>query len=533
MGAWSLYFFAKLALYYARAIGLHWWLNLAFAAFVAWPLATRRSRVLRTIVALPVGLALLYHDSFLPPWRRLLDQAGALSDFRGGYLLELAQRFVSWQWVLGLLALGVAYVLLAHRIRFATFAFIGLAVAAVVPPPAPPPPPPDASLYVRPGEPLATTEPLEPELSGAQLETALQDYYTGQHGKTVVFSRAGVPSFDIVVLSVCSLSDDDLDALHLREPPFLERFDIVFRQFNTAATYSGPAVLRLLHGSCGQTPQAELYSGTSANDCYLFRNLAAAGYRTAWLLNHDGHFDDFVQQLRMQGGLGTDPDDNRGAPVFMTAFDGTPVRDDYEVLAQWWHRHDRDEGHFAMLYNTISLHDGNRAPWVATANSLESYAPRLRRLFADLDRFIELVQASGRPTVLVLVPEHGAALRGDAVQVAGLRELPTRAITTVPAAVKLVGFGASVRGGGAQLVVERPASYLALVTLVAGLVHSGLAGTSHESVEALLAALPRIEWVAENEGTVLFHRGGRDYLRSPAGQWSPYGAVAPVVGAAP
>ena len=42
------------------------------------------------------------------------------------------------------------------------------------------------------------------------------------------------------------------------------------------------------------------------------------------------------------------------------------------------------------------------------------------------------LEASGRRAVVVLVPEHGAALRGDSAQIAGLREIPTPAITLVP-----------------------------------------------------------------------------------------------------
>ena len=38
--------------------------------------------------------------------------------------------------------------------------------------------------------------------------------------------------------------------------------------------------------------------------------------------------------------------------------------------------------------------------------------------------------------MLVVVPEHGAAEKGDKVQVAHLRDIPSPAITHVPALVK-------------------------------------------------------------------------------------------------
>jgi hypothetical protein len=41
-------------------------------------------------------------------------------------------------------------------------------------------------------------------------------------------------------------------------------------------------------------------------------------------------------------------------------------------------------------------------------------------------------------------------------------------------------------------------------------------------VQALLAALPYPQWVAENENTVLMRQDGRNYLRTPAGAWTEY-----------
>jgi len=530
MGAWSLYFLAKLALYYGHAIGLHWLANLLLAIALAWPLDRPYARRLRLALAVPLALALLYYDSYLPPFTRLLDEAGALANFRADYLIELLQRFVPLRAALAFAALVLAYVLLQHRLRFATLAFAGLFAAAVFPAAQPAAAPPDESHYARAGEASDAGDAPGALLGSAELDAALQAFYGAQQGRTVSLRRAGTASFDLVLLSVCSLSRDDLDVTRLADAPLLGRFDIIFSQFNSAATYSGPAVLRLLHGTCGQTPQAALYSGTAADDCYLFRNLADAGYRPALLLNHDGHFDHFAQQLVGQGGIGTEALDNRTAPVTMTAFDGTPVRSDYALLEHWWNADGAaatgDSGtiHRALLYNTITLHDGNRVPGIGGGSSRETYVPRLRQILADLGRFLDLVEQSGRPTVVVLIPEHGAALRGDAAQVTGLRELPTRAITRVPVAVKLLGFPALGAASRGPLVIDRPASYLTLTALIGGLLQAGPAGASPAYLQSLARAVPATDWVAENAGTVLFHQGGRDYLRSPAGNWTEFGA---------
>ena len=51
----------------------------------------------------------------------------------------------------------------------------------------------------------------------------------------------------------------------------------------------------------------------------------------------------------------------------------------------------------------------------------------------------------------------------------------------------------------------------------------GPANPSREALSALVRALPSTAWVAENNGTVLFRRAGRNYLRSPNGQWNEFG----------
>jgi len=179
--------------------------------------------------------------------------------------------------------------------------------------------------------------------------------------------------------------------------------------------------------------------------------------------------------------------------------------------------------HVALLYNTITLHDGNRVPGQDQRSSRETYAPRLRQLLADLGRFLDEIEASGRPTVVVLIPEHGAALRAENGQVSGLREMPTPAITQVPVAVKLMGFApelhAGANAGGGPIVVNQPSSYLALTALLAGLNHIGPQQASRASLQRLTAALPASTWVAENAGNVLLSLAGANFLRAPDGQW--------------
>lgn len=514
MGVWSVYFLAKLGLYWTQFIGLDWSLNLFFAAALAWPLAHARWRSARHLLAVPLALALLYHDSFLPPLSRLRSQFGALASFEADYWVELAGRFVSWPMVSALATLAVAFVLLRRRLRFSTLAFVGLLSVAVLPAP---------GFWARdsgPGVTPNSADDAPAPLALGQLDARLDAFYAGERTKALRLPEDTPPAFDIVVLSVCSLSWDDLDEVRLRDAALLQRFDIVFSRFNSAAAYSGPALLRLLRASCGQTPQSALYE-PAPEACYLFGNLAHAGYTPAVLMNHDGRFDKFAEQLRTHGGPGVAPTLDKGAPVAMRAFDGSPIQADFETLARWSAARGNSPSPVALLYNTITLHDGNRVPGLVSQRSQETFKPRLLKLFADFDRFIDLIEASKRPTLLMLVPEHGGAVRGDKVQIAGLRELPTPAITSVPAAVKLIGFDGFISGAG-PIAVEKPSSYFALATLMAALMPGGRSVGGREQLEAIVRELPATDWVAENDGTLLLRQGGRSVVRSPQGPWMPY-----------
>lgn len=552
MGAWSLFFLAKLALYVTGRMALDGPLNIAFAVWLVWPLlgwhddARRTDPMggggrspwrtagralsrrladprLRRWAAPPLGLALLYHDSFLPAPSRLITQWHELSSFSAGYWFELAGRLVSWPLLVALVSGVVAYFVLARRLRMTSFVFAGLLAAVLLPGPGSG----DAQALAASRRGIEIdTQPL----ALGQLDAALGEHYDSERAKRVHMPQAAQtpPKFDLVFLSICSLSWDDLDQVGLRSSAVLQRLDVMFRRFNTAASYSGPAVLRLLHGSCGNNQQRTLYQ-PAPETCYLFRGLEQAGYEPALLLNHDGHFGHFSEQLKGEGGMGRTPEPLTGGRVAMHSFDGTPIYDDYERLADWWKTRVRSIGdaHFAVLYNTITLHDGNRVPGLEGRSSLETYKPRAERLFADVQRFFNLIEASQRPTVVVLVPEHGAAVRGDPWQIAGMREFPVPRITHVPAGVAFFGFGdpAMRQARREPVIVEQVSSYASLVALVASLMHGGPDAARRDRLQAVAHALPPIEWVAENEDAIVLRRGGKTFLRSADSGWRELPAV--------
>ena len=523
MHYWNLYFLLKAALFYGGYIGFRWELNLALAVALAWPIRHGRWRRLRNAVAVPAALALLYHDSYLPPPSRVLSQAQALLGFSADYWLELGQRLFSPTLALALVGVFIAYAILSRRIRFATLALLSILSVPVV------------TAWQ---QQTATTT----ALSGTQAtneghnsspDTLLQTFYTEQKEVHVALQSAGgTPAFDIIVLHVCSLSWDDMEFVGLRDHPLLARFDVVFSNFNSAASYSGPASLRLLHGTCGQQRHRQIYEGEDAS-CYVFPNLEKLGYHTAALLNHDGVYEDFAATLAGKGGLAGKLVSNQDAPVHMQNFDGSPIYQDYALLSQWWKKRSAQAGApVALYYNSISLHDGNRVPGMKSRSSLDTYKPRLAQLLSDFDHFINDLEKSQRPVVLVLVPEHGAALSGDKLQISGMREIPSPRITLVPTAVKLIGLEKPESGNGATasamppapLVVNKPMSYVGLFTLLADwLAESPYTAGAARSLAESVEKLPETRFVSENADVIVMRDDAEQYrLKSGNDPWISY-----------
>ena len=518
MGVWSFYFFAKLYLFIGGYIGFHWVENLLFALFLLIPLP-RNQRVLRWLrsaLALPIALILLYHDSWLPGFDRVLTQTATLESFSPDYLLELLGRFIKPLVVGGLALCFIVYLLLGSRLRMSSFALLGIVAVPLVQ---------NVQAYLPHNNPLEASltsnsgAPAAALVGEAGLNATLASFFSTEAQRKVSFTATpGLSTlpFDIIVLHVCSLSWDDLNFVDLRSHPLFSQFDLLFDNFNSATAYSGPSAIRLLRGNCGQTPHLALYKPTSP-DCYLFKSLEDAGFEPQILLNHDGRFDHFLETLREHGLQRAREMDNRQAPVAQRSFDGTPIYDDYSLLAAWWqNRLSSKPAPAALYYNTISLHDGNRSADGRNVSSLDNYRPRAERLFSDISRFLTLLAASDRPAIVVFVPEHGAGLRGDKMQIAGMREIPSAAVTHVPVGIKLVGLKMPP---AAVHRVSQTVSYLGLTHVLAGLTRMNPFNTPVMDYGDLLVDLPVSNWVSQNEAALLMRQKDRYYVKTQENAW--------------
>jgi cellulose synthase operon protein YhjU len=522
---WNLYFLSKVVLAWMGALDLKVLPNLLFLAALLVPLPWRWARITRTVVAVPVAVVLYYQDTWWPPFQRLLAQPGVL-DFSADYWLELAQRFINWQMVAVLVLLVVAYLLLKPWLRITTLSVLGMLGMAVVALPLP------AGLNWGTSQATAATGGADAAAGAAgalapasneTLNAWLAAFYQQQSGlKTVFPAPASAAPFDVIILNICSLAWSDLDEVGMRQNTLLDHMDLIFDDFNSATAYSGPAAIRLLRASCGQTSHTALFDPVPA-ECQLFSNLQRLGFQSELAMNHDGHFDNFIGELSQYGGLQARPMDISAFPRALVAFDKSPLRRDGDVLNAWWKQRQAEQAQqVALFYNTISLHDGNRIVGADGRANAADYKARAEMVLGDMAGFVEAVERSGRRAMIVVVPEHGAALHGDRMQIPGMREIPSPSITHVPVGVKLVGMGTPASGGPRH--VPEPSSYLALSELVSRVYAlNAQSPPGARDWDSLLQGLPRTPSVSENEGAKVIDYGGKPWLQLQGSKaWNPY-----------
>ncbi|HET8759766.1 MAG TPA: cellulose biosynthesis protein BcsG [Nitrospiria bacterium] len=492
MGLWASYFFAKGALYFAGYIPLSVGWNLLFAAFLAIPtperIAQRRAVVVaRAVLHILIALALLWHDSWLPSWHEAVGfvAMGGLPtpEFVGEFLAGAINP-----WIVGGLAILLVATAAAHRYMRLTpvVAVLLLTVGAV-----------------------EFTEPKE------AMDRVVHAFLTDEARQVTSFPSHdnAAPACDIVFLHVCSLSWDDLRDVGLDDSPFFRQFDYLLTDFNSVTSHSTIAALRLLRSTCGQTTQEALYR-RGHPECYALDALRGAGYQTWFALNHSGEYMGFARDVQAWGHADA-PLEIDDLPVSQYDFSGDPIRSDSAVLERWLSERERSGARRAALYyNTISLHIGGRRAGeaVAAGTNEDEYRRDLRILFEEFDRFFARLASSGRDTVVMFVPEHGAALRGTKLQPAGLREIPIRRITNVPVAVKLIGRRPPI-GSRPQRVIATPTSYQSLAAFVNEFLTRSPFEEQAWAEGPPAVRVPEIAFVAENEGVRVIQAGTEFFMK--------------------
>ena len=500
MGVWNFYFFLKFYLYFRGFIRLDFILNLLFLVFLMIPVPKqirfyRAIRVSKNIFSIVAAILLLWHDSWLPPFSKILSfvSEGGLPSKE--YIFRFLAGYVNPNEILALvLLLGFCYWVYRKQIRLTPVVVVLLLIV-----------------------------PLQDfNRSKEDMNKILDSFLYSESKRVIRFSKPqnDRADIDIVILHVCSLSWDDLREAGLEKDPFFNQFDYLFTRFNSVTSYSGPSAIRLLRGTCGQVRHESLYQN-AGEDCYLFDRFKYLGYTTYTVLNHDGLYGHFDQEIQKLGHLDS-PILSDGLPVQAYNFDGSKIYDDYTVLERWWQmRLSSKSIKSAVYYNTISLHDGAHLVGVKEwwkQDRKAQYRLSVLKLFSDFTKFIQLTEFSGKKGIILFVPEHGMALKGNRIQAAGLRDIPLPQITTVPVAIKLIGFG-NLRAEGKPKVISEPTSYLSLPSLLASVLTRDPLEVDGPWLEALLADIPKTDFVSENEGIRILKIQEEYYLYGKEKKW--------------
>ncbi|HEI9850949.1 cellulose biosynthesis protein BcsG [Serratia nevei] len=530
LGGWNLYFLAKFALLWFGYLNFHALPNLVFMAFLLMPIPSQRLHRWRHYLAIPIGIALFYHDTWLPGINSILSQGSQLAGFSAQYLLELIGRFINWQMIGAAFVLFIAYLFVAQWVRVTVFTVAALVWLNIVniAGPAVSLLPATSTAAAGGANTPATSAPAAGDAApadslpptSANLTAYLNQFYEREKGRTTAFPAslpADAQPFDLLVINICSLAWADMDAVNLQNHPLWSKMDIMFDNFNSATAYSGPAAIRLLRASCGQLSHRDLYQPVN-QQCYLFDNLAKLGFKEQLMLDHSGVFGNFLKELREQGDMQAPLMSQAGIGNELTSFDGEPIYNDLELLTRWLDQQQKGgDGRTATFFNVIPLHDGNR---FVGSNKSADYPPRAQKLFDQLNTFLDQLEKSGRKVVVVIVPEHGAALVGDKMQMSGLRDIPSPNITHTPVGIKLVGMKAPHQGSPLQ--IKTPSSYLALSELVSRLVDGKVFSEPSVDWQALTQGLPQTPVISENDNAIVMLYQGRPYIRLNGGDWVPY-----------
>ena len=522
LGIWNVYFVLKFALAAFGYINLDFLGNALLMAWLLLPIDRRALRILRGGLGFVAAVVLIYSESWLPGIESIMANKAGITGFSLLYVTELAIDFINPQMVgWGLLAL-LLYFLLRNYLRL-TFFTIVYFLGAVTFPFVQSLLPEDAPVQVA-GTATSTQAPTTGKAKSDDLKAVGEWYsafidYERERRATMPqgLSEKDTP-FDILLLSICSLSNDDLAASQLDTHPVFNRFNIRFDEFNSATGYSGPALLRLLNGACGQPSHNDLY-GERRTECEVMTRLGTLGYTQRLLMDHSGEYDNFLQSLRDKAGV-TAPLDNTKFPLRYMGFDDEEISDSLAVLRHWQRTQARSKDRRTVtLMNFIALHDGNRLPGRGRS---EPFKPRAKRMFDDLNTFMNELERSGRKVMLVIVPEHGAAVRGDKIQAPRLRDIPNLRITQVPVMVKFFGL----KGLPTEAIhVTGKTSYLALTSLIGKTLETDYFGKQGGSVplEDLVKDLPQTNPVSENGQAQVLKYKDRQYVRMNGGEWKPYG----------
>jgi cellulose synthase operon protein YhjU len=326
MGLWNLYFLAKIYLFHTGQMQPIWLLNLVFALLLVIPLESRILRVLRQI-AIGAGAALAWRESTLPPFARCSQVSNITftPDTWWSYSSASCRWRWWWPWC------WWSWSLLINRwIRTTTFVLLALIAMPIWY---------GTGITLPAGEGSASqrnpTDRRADINATNNYDAILAAFRQRKPAPPSPFTATPDAQFDIIVLHICSLSWDDLDAAK-PQSPLLSRFDL-FKNFSSppATAARPPSACCARHAASSRTRTC-----TTPRPPTTCSPIWPRPASRRILMNHDGRFDNFRNYVETEIGIqGVKMESTDGVPVAMRAFDDSPILDDFNTFDHWYKQH--------------------------------------------------------------------------------------------------------------------------------------------------------------------------------------------------
>lgn len=527
------YFLFKFGLYFMNLSGFDFALNLVLFLLCLFSIRVKSLNKIYKAFLILFGLVLLYHDSYLP----MLSPQVVYAEKGFSGVFELLSTFVSDYFdfsYLGFFVLAFIAVFFINDflkvttivvICFITVACLNISALSVA----------KESKSQAVENVVADSADIPPQIGTADsqgVENYLQTFLELERQRIVTMPSTlpeNFTPFDIVIVNICSMATDDIEASNLLKHPLFRTFDFSFDTFNSVSSYSTPSSLRLLRSNCGQMTEAQMYK-ERRSECELITSVEQLGYQSEVYFDHNGKYGDYLKTLHDLGGLNENIHDLSKLSVKYNAFDGSAIRSDSDLFKAYVNNIARNGNVNNITFmNLLSLHDGNR---LAGEKKSQSYAPRLKLLLDNLEDFIKDIKDSNRNTLFIMVPEHGAAIRGDKMQIAKLREIPTDKITRIPVGVSFLGANRNAVGGGTSKShktqrIKGFYSYLAISEIVKRSIEDNVFAKNEEDsktdkVADVFYDLPQTAFIAESTNAYYMNFQHQDFYKLKGEHWEKY-----------
>ncbi len=246
LGGWNFYFLLKFALLWFGYLNFDALSNLIFLAFLLFPLPNARLHRWRNWIAIPIGIGLFYHDTWLPGINSIMSQGSQLAGFSASYLLDLVNRFINWKMIGAGFVMLVGYLFISQWIRITVFvvgALVWLNVLQIAGP--------AISLVPDTASNSTATAPAANANTGSTSAAATGDlpaqtappdsknlaayldaFYASEKQRQTQFPAAlptDAQPFDLLIINICSLAWSDVDSIGLQDHPLWKHFDILFK----------------------------------------------------------------------------------------------------------------------------------------------------------------------------------------------------------------------------------------------------------------------------------------------------------------